>query len=316
MDRKELELAKKQLREAIVTQNWIEIARIFGAPIDPRKPLAEVIGLVADIEAPASPEEYLFYFDVDEDVKYVYALAHDGTVTKVDVTVGTPSTVTFVGIQSPVYMIQIVDLNNAKFDVIGKKKKAVTRALDCEELYYVLQLLWAGTAEANQFDLDSGKTYFDFPKLLEMINSISDYGDNYVLITGSTVDNDIILTDYNENKNQSVLTMIDRLKVKVQKVTGTFTLDGESTAIMASDEAILVAVNSLAGKPVSFGRKNLNQGTVIDETQDAKERISTVVPAIPKNGEKPSVGVWGYGEFMAVLVNSKAVARFKRSELD
>ena len=313
MDKKQLEIAKKELREAVVTQNWIEIARIFGAPIDPRKPLAEVIALVADIELPASPDEYLFYFDVDEDTKYVYSLASGGTVTKVDVTVSAPNAVTFVGIQSPVYMIHIIDLNNAKFDVIGKKKKAVTRALDCEELYYVLQVLWAGTPEANQFTLDSGETYFDFPKLLEMINSISDYGDGYVLITGATVDNDIILTDYMENKNQSVLTMIDRLNVKIQKVTGTFTLDGDSTSIMDADTAILVAVNSIAGKPVSFGRKNLNQGVVIDEAQDAKERISTIVPVIPKNGEKPSVGVWGYGEFAAVLVASKSVARFTRS---
>jgi len=309
---KELQLARQQLRNAVAKQDYVEIARIIGAPIDPRKGVADVISAVADVEAPASPDEYLFYFDVDEDTKYVYALASGGTVTKVDVTVTSATAISFTGIQSPVYLIHIVDLNNAKFDVIGKKKKAITNAMNNREVADVLALLWAGTPEGNQFTLDSGDTYLNFPKLLEMLNAISAYGDKYVLITGSTVDDDIILTDYRENKNQSVLAMLDKLNISRIKITGAYN-DGTSKNIFTSTYALLVATSTLAGKPVSFGRKKLVPGAVISETQNEKLRIMSVVPAIPRNGEKPSVGVWGYGEFQAVLKNSLAVARFSRS---
>lgn len=317
MDYKDLQIARKELKDATSRMDFPEIARIIGEPLDPRKPVADVISAVADIEPAASPDEYLYYFDVDEDTKYVWTLSSGGTVTKIDVTLSTPSAVTFVGIQSPVYKIHIVDLNNAKFDVIGKKKKAITHAMDNYEVNAVLSLLWEGTPAANQFSLDSGQTYLTFPKLLEMLNAISPYGDKYVLITGSTVDDDIILTDYNENKNHSVLAMMDRLNITRIKVTGTFTSSATSgasaTQIMTATRAILVATSSLAGKPVSFGRKKLVPGVAINTTQDTRLRLNTVVPVIPRNSEAPSVGIWGYGEYQAVLKNSLAVARFTRS---
>ena len=313
MDLNELKIAKAELKEAIAKQDWPTIARIIGDPVDPRNDVVPVIGMVADIESPATPDEYLFYFDTDEDTKYVYTLTSGGTVTGVDVTVGAPSAITFTNIVSPVYNIHIVDLNNAKFDVIGKKKKAITRAMDNRETHDVLNLIWEGTPVDNQFDLDSADTYLNFPKLLEMLNAVSAYGDKYILVTGSTVDDDIILTDYNENKNQSVLAMMDRLNIQKIKVTGQYTDASTTNVIWPATQAILVATSTQVGKPVSFGRKSLVPGTVISEEQDAKLRLTSVVPIIPKNAEKPSVGVWGYGEFQAVLKNSSAVARFSRA---
>ena len=313
MDRKELEIARKELKQAVASMNFYEMARIIGTPLDPRKPVADVINLIADKEPDASPDEYLFYFDVNEDVKYVYALAHDGTVTKVDVTVNSPNAITFTKTQSPVYNIQIVDLNSAKFDVIAKKRKAVTNALDNKEVYDVLNIaLAAATSSGNTFTLDSGKSYLDFPKILEMYNAIAPYGDNYVLIVGSTVDSDIVLTDYRENKNQSVLSMLDKLNIKRVKITGTVKVDGSDKEVLDPNKAILVATSTLAGKPLSFGRKKLVPGTAINSNIDPKLRLNVVVPAIPKNGESPSVGVWGYGEIQCVAKNSKAVASFER----
>lgn len=313
MDMKQLEIAKKELREATARMDYFSMARIIDAPIDPRKPVADIITKVANIIPAATPGEDLFYYDVIEDVKTVYALATDGTVTAIAVTPSTPSAVSFIKTQSPVYNIQIVDLNSAKFDIIGKKKKAISNSLDCKEVYDIINLLIAGaTGAGNAFTLDTAKTFLDFPKILELLNSISSYGDKYVLITGANCDNDIVLTDYNENKNQSVLAMLDRLGIEKIKLTGKITINGTVSDIIDPNKAILVATSTLAGKPVDFGRKKLVPGLAINGNSDAKLRLSVVIPVIPKGGESPSVGLWGYGEIAAVVTNSKALATFDR----
>jgi hypothetical protein len=308
----ELAKAKKELVEATQNQDWLALSRTIGQPIDPRQDVADAIPLIADVETPAPPEEHLFYFQVDEDTKYVYTLASGGTATKIDVTPNSESSVSFTGINSAVYKIHIVDLNSARFNVIAKKKLAITRAMNNRELHDVLAVAWAGTPAGNQFTLDSDDTYLNFPKVLEMLNVISPYGDRYVLITGSTVDDDIILTDYRENKRQSVLEMLEKLNITRVKITGTYN-DGSSHNIFESTYALLIATNTVVGKPLSFGRKQLVPNAVLEGTLDAKLRYMTVVPAIPENGEKPSVKIWGYGEFQSVLKNPKAIARFTRS---
>jgi len=313
MSAEELQQAKTELKLAVQKQDWLAVARIISEPVDPRIPVDPIIEVVSDVHPPATPDEYLFYYDVDEDTKYVYTIASGGTVTAKDVTVSAPNSVTFAPINSPVYNIHIVDLNNAKFDVIGKKKQAVTRALDNKELAYVLNVLWAGTPAGNQFSLDSGKTYLDFPKILEMRNSISKYGTDFALICGTTVDDDITLTDYRENKNQSVLAMMDKLNIKKYKVVAEYN-DGSAKDVLSATSAILVALNTRAGKPVEFGRKTLVQNTVLGTTETTEKlRLLTVTPVVPRGTEKPSVAIWGYGEFQAVLKNSKAVARFTRA---
>lgn len=311
----ELKQARLELAEAVRKLDWREVAKIIGDPIDPRKPSpsAEIIGKVCDIEPATSPDEYLFYFECDEDTKYVYALASAGTVTKVDVSLNTPTAITFTGIQSPVYKVHIVDLNNAKFDVIGKKKRAITNALDNRELHDVLSLLWEGTPDANRFTLDSGDTYLNFPKLLELVKAVKKYGDKLYLICGADVDTDLTVTDYNENKNQSVISMIEKLGIEKIEVTGVYMATMEHN-IFESDRALLVATSTVVGKPASFGRKQLVPGVVIDGQVDAKLRYLSVVPVIPRNAEAPSVGMWGYGEIQAVLKNPKAVARFSDEE--
>lgn len=315
MSDKNLEVAKEQLKEATEKGNYPEIARIIGAPIDPRKPYPKVVEAICDTEPPASPEEYLFYFDVDEDVKEVYTLSNTATVTVQKITPTAPNAVVFAGVQSKAYRVHISDLLSAKFDVIGKKKNAVVRSLDAKEIKKVLDVGLAGVPGANQFSLASGVTRFTYDKLVDMIEAVADYGEDYVLVMGSNIWRDIITWDYDENKYHSIKAMTDDLDVEMIKVTGTLKEDGGSeTAILDANKALLVARNTVVGKPFSFGRKLIASAKVLgEETDEPKQRKIAVLPAVIANGEEPSVTVWGFEEIACVLKNSKAIASFERA---
>jgi len=310
----DLELAKQQIKEAVAKGDWLTVSRIIGAPLDPRKPNPDIVSAICEIQEPADPTEYLFYFDVDEDVKEVYTLTNTGTITCQTITPGTPSAVPFANFMSKCYSVHIVDLMNAKFDIIGKKKVAVGRSLDAKEIKKVLDLALTGTPGANQLAPDSGDTFFTYAKLLEMRKLIGDYSDDFVLIVGADVDQEILLWDYNENKYHSLKEALADLRIEIIKVSGTLKLDGGAEeAIFAANKALLVGRSSVVGRPISFGRKLIASVSMLGgEVDEAKQRIVIVQPALCRDGEAPKVSTWGMEQFNAVVINSKALASYEK----
>ena len=308
----ELEAASSALKQAAGRYDYPEMARYFGSPDDPEMPSEadKIIAKIAKIEAPADANEPLFYFQCAAQTKRVYTLTAGGTVTALAVTPDDPTAVTWSTMHSPGRTVQLIHLNDAKFDVLARETKINEEAMDRRELAAVLSLAWAGCEDANRFALDSDNTYLDFPKLLEMVTAVAKYGKKFVLLVGSDVNVDLQATDYNENKNQSVIAMIERLGIEVVPIIGTYDLAGSTANILNPDRAMLVAVDGVNGKPISYGRKNLVPNGVLNGTITPKQRYSTVVPAIPRNGDAPSVTVYGYGSYQAVLTNSFPIACF------
>ena len=62
----------------------LEIAKIIGQPLDPRKPYPDVIGLVAETDT-ADPDEFTYYYDVLVETDVVHTITATGAVTQVNV---------------------------------------------------------------------------------------------------------------------------------------------------------------------------------------------------------------------------------------
>lgn len=309
----ELEQAKLELSQAAAAQNWLEVSRLIGTVEDPRKPIDEIIVRLCNVLPNADPETMLFHFEADEDAKVVYYLSRNGTITALDLELLEPTAVAFRALVSPVKELQMIDLNNAKYDVIGKKKLAIARAMNNAELKNVLDLYWAAktaSGEAGAFTPDSGEEFLTLPKVVEMLEAIEAYGDKPVLVCGSEVYNDLFLTDYKEDKNQSVRAQFKELGIEPVKVTGSVTVDGSTSVILNAKRAILVNTETVNGKPAEFIRKNLSAFSVLNQQSEPKSRIATVIPAIPTGAAVPKVKLFGYGEFQAVLTVPQAASVF------
>ena len=296
----------------------LEIARIIGEPKDPRKPYPDLVEAICQTDT-ADPEEYLYYFDVLEDTDKIYTTVANG-VTQQAVSLDTPASVTWVDIATPEYYVKITDLAQKKERVIARKLNTINRALNAEENYRVIQVLdSAATGEGNTFDLTSGSNSFTYQNCVDLIDAIVDYGDNFVLVAGTQIDKDIKLWDWTSNKYTSLAAAFKDLNVKVIRIFGSLTRDGNSTSILASTTAYMVANNTNVGKPNLFVRKRLDDisilGGVISDEGEKPERLVFSSPnpiTVTGSARYLAVGIIGFEEIVVVNLNPKAIARFTR----
>lgn len=253
----------------------LEIARIIGEPMDPRRPYPLLVDKLCEVDY-AMPDEYVYDFDVLMDTDTIYTITSTGAVTTVNVSPDTPTILTFVDVASPEYYVKLIDLAKAKERTLGRKKRTIERALNAEENYQVIQLLDAAAiARGNLNDLRSGEDHFTYEHLVEMIDEVIDYSQNYVLVAGTTIDRDIKLWDFKDNKYTSLKTAFEDLGVEVVRINQTVTRDGSSTPLLAATTCYLAGTLTEApGKPLLFVRKRL----------DAVEKIGGM---ISMDGEQP-----------------------------
>lgn len=300
--------------------NTLEIARILGEPVDPRKPYPEIVTLLCDTDT-AEPNEYTYYFDVLAETDIVYIITSTGEVTQNNVTPDTPAALTFADYASPEYYVKITDLASAKERTLARKVKTINRALDALETYKVIQLIDAAVPSGNKFTLGSGASRFTYERLVTMIDAITDYADQYVLIVGTTVDKDIKLWDWNDNKYTSLATALKDLNVTIIRQFGSVTIDGTPTTIMPATYAYLIGNSSATGKALIFVRKRLDDidllGGAIKENGEKPQRLVFVSPnpihATSGTNRYLAVGITGFEEFGAAVVNTYALSRFIRS---
>jgi WD40 repeat protein len=315
MDNKEIE--KKLIQE----YNHLEIARIIGEPVDPKKPYPEVVSLICETDT-AEPDEYTYYFDVLAETDKIYVITSTGAVTQENVSPDTPALLGFSDVATPEYYVKLVDLASAKERVLARKLKTIDRALNAYEVYQVLNCINAGVPAANKFTLGSGYSAFTYKDLVDMIDSITDYSDGYVLIAGTSVDKDIKLWDWTDNKYTSLSSALKDLNVTIVRQFGQVNIDGAGTNadIISSNTAFLVGTNSVVGKPVLFVRKRLSDidllGGAIKSNGEKPERLVFVSPnpvhATSGTSRYLAVGITGYEQIAIALTNPYATARFIR----
>lgn len=299
----------------------LEIARIIGEPKDPRRPYPHLVNAICEIDS-ADPDEYVYYFDVLQDTDKIYVITANGSVTTENVTPDTPAALTWIDLASPEYYVKVIDLAKAKEKVLGRKKVTINRALNVEENRAVISLIEAAAVgQGNVNDLRSGDTSFNYEYLIDMIDQIIDYSENYVLVAGTQIDKDIKLFDWKDNKYHSMIEAFNDLGVTTVRVNQTVSRDGGgSAAILASYICYLVGtVTEQPGKPVLFARKRMNEieqlSGIISNEGDQPERLVFVSPnpVQVSTTRYLAVGLTGYEEYAAAVTNPYAISKFTRS---
>jgi hypothetical protein len=303
--------------------NSLEVARILGEPRDPRKPYPDVVSAVCQT-ATAEPNDYHYYYDVLLETDKVITITGGTALTTENVTPDTPAEFTFIDISSPEYYIKITDLASAKEATMARKLDTINRALNSYESYYIITLASAAASTAShEHTLFSGQSRFSYNDLIFMIDDVIDYGDNYTLIVGATLDQDMKLWDWNDNKYQSMVAAFGDLGVTKMRLNGTVTIDSSATSLLSSTVGYLVANSTTVGKPFLFVRKRLSDidllGGAIKQGGDKPERLVFVSPnpiAVNVSGTTTrylAVGLTGYEEIVAACINPYAISKFTRS---
>ena len=303
-----------------IKYSGIELAKILGEPRDPRKPYTLLQMTVCETQT-AEPEDYVYSFDVLQDTDKIYTITSTGELTQESVTPDSPALLTFIDIASPEYYVRITDLAKKKEDVLARKTTTINRAMNAYENRLIVSGIDGAVQTAKQFDLNSGATTFQYSNLVDMLDSVIDFGDRFVLIAGTQIAKDIVLWDWNDNKYQSLKAALADLNVEIIRINQTVTIDGASTPVIATNKAYLVATDTEVGKPILFVRKKLDSiamlGGVMSEAGDQPERliISSSNPVTVLSGSKRflAVGVTGYEELIVSVINPYALACFTRA---
>ena len=299
----------------------MEIARIIGEPKDPRRPYPLLVDAVCEKDS-ADPDEYVYYFDVLQDTDKIYVITANGSVTTENVTPDTPTALTWIDLASPEYYVKVTDLAKAKEKVLARKKVTINRALNVEENRAIISLLDAGAVgEGNVNDLRSGDTSFNYEYLIDMIDQVIDYSENYVLVAGTQIDKDLKLFDWKDNKYHSMVTAFNDLGISTVRINQALSREGGGeAAIMASTTAYLVGtVTEQPGKPLLFARKRMSEieqlSGIISTSGDQPERLVFVSPnpVQVSTTRYLAVGLTGYEEYAAAVTNAKALSKFTRS---
>jgi WD40 repeat protein len=301
--------------------NPLEIARILGEPRVPEKTVPEIVASLCELDT-ADPDEYVYYYDVLADTDICYDITATGSVTSQNVTPDTPALFNFTDVSTPEYYVKITDLAKAKETVLARKTALIERSLNLYETFYLMTVMDPAVRAGNTEGLRSSASHFSYENLIEMIDDVKDYSDNYTLVAGGTIDKDIMLWDWRDNKYANLAEAlkalgIDVIRLKVPPVT----INSVVQTVLSSTVAYLVGKNTVMGKPFLFVRKRLNDidflGGVLKQNGEKPERLIFVSPnpIVASGGSTRylAVGITGFEEIVVACTNPYAIAKFNRA---
>jgi len=231
------------------------IARTIGDVYDVEFPIPSVIEKLARVER-AEVGEHVYYLVPTTKTKEVNIITSDCTITQEKVSPNTRTELSFTDLVSKEVYVCLHDWLKADHDVLTFNADAINEAMNRQEIYTILQLADAGAvSESNTFTLDSGKTKFDYPKLVDMARSIAKYGRDLVLVTGGNITTDIQLMNYDADKNQAV-SIFDVVSAHVPIEELDVDVAGVTKTVISPDVAYLVAVSdSKANRSLVMARR-------------------------------------------------------------
>lgn len=301
--------------------NQLEMAKIFGEPLDPRKPYPDIVSEICETDV-AEPDEYHYYFDTTLESDVIHTITNTGAVTQVNVLPETPAALNFVDVASPEYYVRITDLASSKERTIGRKVKTIKRSLDAYETFQVIETMQAAcNTSGNQIDLSasSGASTFNYEHLIIMMDSVIDFGTDYSLVAGTSIDKDIKLWDWNDNKYTSLAAALQALNVNIIRSNALVTVDASATRALGGTFAYLVAKDTEVGKPNLFVRKKIDAidllGGTIEQDGGAPQRIIYVSPnpiTVTGSARYLAVGITGFEEIVVANVNPYGCYEFQR----
>jgi hypothetical protein len=303
------------------------IAKILGSPIDPNLPVPFALDAIVDTET-LEPGEPGWYPSADDsNVDEVYTIAGNGALTEVNISPVAPALIATTGMVSKHMYILLEDLmksgssaatQNVDQSAFARVKAAITRSMDKLEVRRVLAGINGGGISSQAVTQDSGEDIYDV--IVKMVHLVEDYGDNYVLLVGSTVKELIDTYDKdnadNFNYRVGMQEMLKNFGITVIKVTGTVKTTGDSSAerLLAVNRAVLVARDSSLkkGKPIAFVRRKFSAEIAANAgvSPDNLQRI-VVVDQTPTNiagANTVGYGCFGYENNAFVILNKRAIA--------
>ena len=293
--------------------------------------LAQTIGDVYDVELPINPiteaiadirradvGEHVYYNVPTDITKKVNTISANCNITQTKVTPNARQELSFTNLVSEEIYVCVHDWIAGDHDVLELNADMIMEAMDRQEVYNTVQLIDAGAvSEGNTFTLRSGESKFVYPDLVDMARSVAKFGRRLILITGANVTTDLMLLNYDADKNQSVniFDIVDEhIPVEECKVT----IDGGEVTAVGVDNAYLIAVSdSKNNKPQLMARRKTNTlAADPNAAAEAKERVvyATGTPLTTTDPlRKLAKGFVGFQSYGQVSKNDKVYAKFTRS---
>lgn len=318
-EQKEVLTAKMQEAKSMSdSEREMFFAKTIGDVYDVELPIPEVIDAIARFER-VGIGEHLYYMAPETKTKSVRTISANCNLTETKVSPSTRTEVSWTDLVSDKIYVCIHDWVKGDHDVLTFNADMIQEAMDRQEIYSVLQLVDAGAvSESNAFTLRSGETKFVYPDLVDMARAVAPYGRNLVLISGGNITTDIMLLNYDADKNQavSIYDVVDKhIPIEALQVT----INGSAVTVVNANVAYLVAVSDAKkNRPLLVGRRQTAELAASFDTEMApasKERIviSTGNEINIGSNSKLAKGFIGYEEYSATALNDKCFAKFTRS---
>jgi len=310
----------------------LEIAMQVGEPINAQLPVPVELSEIADTFVAEAGEKVWRYTAFDTTIDTCLAVDANGALTVVKRSPTGDAELTFTGLNSNLEYVLIDDIlgETDNTSVLARRKASITRSMDKRELYTILTAIVSNTGGAlpgvsiTEVE-DSGTDLYDV--IMSLKHAVEDYGDNFVLLCGTTVKEKLDTYDKDNvssfNYNVTLMQQLAQLGIKVMKVFGSveLTSGGGATAILNAKKMILVARNSriAEGKPVKFVRRKINadiaklMGADVDNAQRAL--IVNPTPVNNAGVNTLAYGVYGYESVIYTITNPKAIAFADCSEI-
>ena len=322
MDKEELK-AKEELTASIVAigRNQVdnpgmEVAKLANKPYDAELPVPEVIKAIFKV-ASVEPGEDYDYFAIDPTTKVVYTVV-DGSVTQTNITADSENELSFSDYDTEESYIYLKAMLEGKYDPIALRAEDQQEVMDRLEVKAVCDLVIAGAvAKSNTYAFTSGDTKLTFEKIVEMVRSVAKYGTKNVLITGANVTTDVMLMDFDTNKQREASLASAGISEWYKVESFGFIEDVASKIVFPADKALVVAVSdSKKNKPGHFVRRKV-ASVAMGQDVVSKERL--VISSGPAkhvgSNRKLAIGILTYENFGAVLTNEYTSAVFKRASV-
>jgi hypothetical protein len=308
----------------------LEIAKQIGEPLNPTLPVPVELSAMCNLDTVAPGEKLWRYTAVDSTSDIVGQIESDGSITAVKRTPTGDAELTFQGLDTKKEYVLIDDIlsESDNTGVLARRKAAITRGMDKKEIYTVLQAILGNTAlgQANSnfvpgvscqsVTVSSSKDLYDV--ISDMKHKVEDYGDDLLLLTGSTVKEEI--DDYSKDNADSHnydVNLREKLRewgITDMKVYGTFKdKSGSSYQVMDKKKMVMVARNSRIeeGKPITFVRRRIDPAIAqyISANPDEAQRLIISSQGPDNIGGTDTFGyaVWGYESVIFCITNPYAI---------
>ena len=294
------------------------IAKVIGQPIDSSLPTPVLVSMIADVETAEPGEDVYVFTAYDDNVDVIYTAGDAGELTSLKVSPQGATLLTFVGLQTDLKYVTVNEILDSKDQsTLARKKSAITRTMDKEEVVRMLTAIQ--NVATQEVALVSGEDIYD--GILKMVHKIEDFGDNYVLICGSTVSEKIDTYDKDNVSNfqyriglKETMTQLGITKIKVPAYAKVQLDSGAYAPVVAAHSAIMVAIDSQlkVGKPILFVRRKINPEIAagMGINPDEAFRLISVAqtPTIINNSKNIlGYGCFGYENLIEAIVNYKAM---------